>query len=314
MELINLSDGSLNAPHLDKKGLKKLILLPDYSPSRGILPTGSVAIYDASKHTPDYRYLGSDIGCGMLLARIDSPLKDLEHTGDKTYLRLKENIDGETSLGRGNHFINFYEVEESQDPSFQENEQLVLIHSGSRLFGKRVYEEKLMGQEYIDAHNQAVGNATENRKKLLAILQQETNLGMIPLLDLPHNTISIDNDEREIIYRKGSVHIASGEIAVISSHVGGKAAIVKAKPDIDEIEKSMCHGTGRKFSRSEAKKMIFDFEKLRNNIYIPKSITNKSMQTEAPDCYRKLEAILDRLLPYIEVTQSLRPLSYIGGL
>ena len=60
--------------------------------------------------------------------------------------------------------------------------------------------------------------------------------------------------------------------------------------------------------------MIFDFEKLRNNIYIPKSITNKSMQTEAPDCYRKLEAILDRLLPYIEVTQSLRPLSYIGGL
>src|SRR3989338_3407417 len=308
MEYINKSTKSLNA-NLDKKGLKKLIILPDYSPGKGRLPNGSVAIYSANEHSISGEFLGPDIGCGMLLARFGENLgDDLAYANYGIFVKLREAR--KASLGSGNHFINIYKVETSNLPNLDKEDNVVLIHSGSRLYGRDIFGKRLVGERYVEAHEHAQMFARQNRQKLLEIVMEASATETDTLLDIPHNTVELNNGE--VIYRKGAVKLKPGEISIISSYLGGKAIIVRAKPKIEELEWSMCHGTGRKISRSDAKEIPFDSTELRKRIHIPNTIYDDSIDTEAPHCYRDIEEIFPRVEDYIEVVAELKPLSYVS--
>ncbi len=77
---------------------------------------------------------------------------------------------------------------------------------------------------------------------------------------------------------------------------------------------SSCHGTGRLMSRGAAKDIAagYNFSVLRERVYIPESISDASIQTEAPFCYRDLDACL-RLLDGLAVEERrFAPFAYLG--
>jgi len=310
MELINISNKNLQAPHLEKEGLEKLIILPDYCPGKGRLPVGSIAIYDSSRHILNVAYLGPDIGCGFRLAKFIDPLDDVERSSYRLASQLKKVKKGLGSLGRGSHFINFYKVDNSELPELNQGDFVVLIHTGSREKGKSVFEQKLTGQEYFKAYKEALKFAAQNRETILKQVESSTENFTQTLYDLSHNTI--DQKRGKIIYRKGAARVGPGEIGIIPSYIGGKLILVKAKNSIRELANSMCHGTGRKLSRSESKKLEFDSKELRRNIVIPNTISDAGLKTEAPHCYRTIEEILPQIKDYVSVVAELNPLSYVG--
>ena len=164
MEFINISDTNLNA-NIDKQGLKKLIILPDHSPGRGKLPVGSVAVYSKKEHTPYSELLGPDIGCGMLLAKFKSKVRNLEDSVNGIAEKIISKNKGFGSLGGGNHFINFYKVKDSNiSPIIAPSDQTVLIHSGSRDKGNNIYKEKLSGEDYIRKQSEILEYSKNNRK------------------------------------------------------------------------------------------------------------------------------------------------------
>tara|TARA_Y100000310_G_scaffold213497_1_gene214435 strand:- start:16 stop:528 length:513 start_codon:yes stop_codon:yes gene_type:complete len=150
MEFINLSDKPLIFKG-SKKGLKKMVVLPDYCPGRGVIPVGLVAVYDRKNHVISSDYLGPDVSCGMTLARF-KPREDLEYLAYGVASKLELLSKELGSLGRGNHFVDIYEVtERKENAGVEKGEHLVLVHSGSRLKGQKIYAQGLEEEEYTEA-------------------------------------------------------------------------------------------------------------------------------------------------------------------
>jgi len=306
-KFINLSDKPLNA-NINKKGLKRLILLPDHSPGRGKLPVGSVAVYSKEEHIPTSEYLGPDIGCGILLAKFKHPLINLKYSNYKLASRLRASKKELGSLGGGNHFIDFYEVSNSKSPLFKKRDQLVLIHSGSRLKGKEIFEKGLKGLEYLEKYKEVNRFGKENRKELLKLVEECVEDKTDIILDNIHNSLEVNDD---FIYRKGTVKLKDDELGIISSSMGENAILITPKPSLKQLEFSVCHGTGRKISRGEAKEIYFDSEEIRKKICIPSIIYDENLKNEAPFCYRSLEEIFPRIKEFVLVKGILKSLSHV---
>ena len=94
----------------------------------------------------------------------------------------------------------------------------------------------------------------------------------------------------------------------------GDIVLVKGTAEVSGVYDSMCHGTGRTMSRSQAKLLSNDYNyaELRERIYIPDKIGNESIKTDAPYCYRDLDECLSLIDTLIEVQQRFRPIAYLG--
>lgn len=308
--ITNLSGNGLNLDRLSLKEAKRLIFLPDYSPCKGRLPVGAVAVFDSRTHIPSVEYIGPDIGCGMLLARFkEQPLDNLNYRAYSIACALQLGTGILGSLGGGNHFIDIYEVQESSLSTITAGEHLVLIHSGSRKKGVEAYEGRLKGQEYIKAHNKAVEFATKNRKMLLDIVREATQSDADVLFDRVHNYMEVNNNE--VIYRKGANKLNMGDIGIIPSSMVGDAVLIRAKPLLADLEWSINHGTGRKISISDARKMSFDSNEIRKHVYIPHFIYDDSFKTENPEAYKALGDILPIINQYVEIVGRLKPVAFV---
>lgn len=303
MELVNLAGRPLIGK-LDKKGLKKLVLLPDYSPSKGKLPIGSVAVYSLREHAPSPAFLGPDIGCGMLLARFEDFMKDdLECLAYSLAADLRLNRNGLGTLGSGNHFLDFYYSKDKGD-------WYLLIHTGSRLVGKSIYESGVKGEAYIREHNRALKYAAQNRREVLGKVENlHGSAGMEIIFHQPHNFLEVNGDE--IVYRKGANKVSRNQPTVISSTLEGDAVIVVPERELTDTEFSIPHGTGRKVSRSEAKETEYDFHEIKKRVYIPSIIQADELRSEHPSCYRSLREVLDPLRDRVKVTSTLEPKAYV---
>lgn len=309
MELVNLTHNYLKLKKgYSLKGLKKLILLPDYSPAGGILPVGSVAVFNKKEHKITSDFLGPDIGCGMLLAKFSKPLKDIEYTNYKLVERLRSKTEM-GSLGGGNHFIDMYESDEINELGLKKGDMVTLIHSGSRLEGQYIFLEGSEGWDYYEKYCEAVEFGKENRRYLLKKVEKSSENKLEIIFDRIHNTLEESGDN--IIYRKGAIKLKPNEIGILSSCMGEDALIIKAKEKIKDLEYSICHGTGRKISRSDAKEIEFDSGKIRDKICIPSTICDRYFKTEAPHCYNTLEETLPPLKDYVEVIGKLKAKSYV---
>ena len=133
------------------------------------------------------------------------------------------------------------------------------------------------------------------------------------ILDKNHNGFEMLNDGYVII-RKGAVKLLSNETAVIPSSMNGDVVLVKAKDTINKVLNSMSHGTGRIMSRSEAKTYAekFDYKSLREMIYIPNMISDASIKTEAPFCYRAIDSCLQLIEKLVTEVQRFSPFAYLG--
>lgn len=286
------------------KGLKaeEIIFFPDACPGKSPLPTGTVV---KTKQEDWRKFAVSDCGCGMLLAKSKLKKSEFDKTKwDLIYQDLKKNKGKLGDLGSGNHFLDAVE-------SYLDDSLYFLIHTGSRNESKLV-DHLIEQPNQFDSKFQEVCNwAKANRSAVLKIVEKHFGKTEI-ILDKNHNHFEIKEDY--VIIRKGASKLNPNELTVIPSNMIGDIVLVKGTSKVNEVYTSMCHGTGRTMSRSEAKihSKYYDYGKLREQIYIPSQIGNESIKTDAPYCYRDLDECLALITDLIEVQNRFKPMAYLG--
>lgn len=305
---------------------KWVALMPDTHTGKG-MPIGGVI---AAKGVVVPNAVGVDIGCGMIYAGTNLKTADIRdiYTANGVFIKglvgdilrnipvghnhhkkaqrskvldkareefekyegngelLHEIQDGYYqigTLGGGNHFIELQEDEEGFLG--------IMIHSGSRHFGKTVCEffnnkarelnerwrsevpseyklsflptDNMEGKNYIDWMNLSLDFAEENRASMMnavkGILEKwvEKHSGFKveynKEINCHHNYANLENHygENVWVHRKGATRARKDEFAVIPGAMGSYSYIVQGKGS----EESFCscsHGAGRRFSRTAA--------------------------------------------------------------
>lgn len=305
---------------------KWVCLMPDTHAGMG-MPIGGVI---ATKGVVIPNAVGVDIGCGMAYVGTNIPVRVLKETqtgngniiqgmvGDilrnipvgfahhKTVMpcytmdkawdelsRYEENAEllGQLeagyfqigTLGGGNHFIELQE----DDEGFLS----VMIHSGSRHFGKSVCDyfhqkarelntrwysqvpdayrlaflptDSKEGKQYLEWMNLSMEFARENREKMMlavkAVLEKwigkytDLNLEYQDEINCHHNYAALENHygENVWVHRKGAVRAREGELTVIPGAMGSYSYVVRGLGN-QESFCSSSHGAGRAYSRKGA--------------------------------------------------------------
>lgn len=300
-ELINKLYGWI--PH--DLNYEKIVFFPDACPGKSPLPTGTAVLTNQENWR---KFAISDIGCGMLMAKSQLKLNDFnKKEWNEIYKLLKKNKSDKPQLGSGNHFLDMF-------CSLKDERIYFVVHTGSRHEGRKV--EKLLDKPaaFDKEYENTVKWARENRMSVYDFLEKV--YGKLDLvLDKPHNTYEILNNGNVII-RKGSVKLEAGDRTIIPSNMEGDMILVEATKEISKYLNSMSHGTGRVMSRGESKQYAeqYDYEALRKLIYIPEQISNASIKTEAPFCYRNIDDCMNLLNGVVTEVERFIPIAYIGQL
>lgn len=282
--------------------------------------------------------LGPDIGCGMLcinLGKINVNLELFDHrlrkiipSGanicDKNDKYINTNIHIEKlhcykslrntnllerefgTLGGGNHFI---ELDKDEDDNIY-----LIIHTGSRNLGKRVWEYygKLDNylidrdlQNYLDDCNICNIWAKTNReiiaKKLCDAMKIQNFSKLIKKnsFDCPHNFIEGN------LVRKGALKAINETIIPINMRDG---CIIGTGLSNEDWNYSGPHGAGRIMSRNEAKKFI----SLEEYKYSMKGIFTTSISEstidESPMAYKNIEDIINNISDTIKIEKIIKPI------
>lgn len=262
-------------------GVKAVAAMPDLHPGK-YGPVGCAML--AERVHP--QFVGANIGCGMGLFQLDSPVRKLR--ADKTAERLRSlegPWDGDTAavlieaglnstafdaslgtIGGGNHFCEVQAIEEIVEPEAAARAGLdrqlayVLVHSGSRGLGYSVLERLLSGGgaplepaseaglAYLAAHDVAVRWAKLNRRIIADRAAEALRADNRIMADVAHNLA--EPHAGGILHRKGAAPADRGLLAVPGSR-GTLSYLVEplaaARP---ETLASLAHGAGRKYERS----------------------------------------------------------------
>ncbi|WP_116128440.1 RtcB family protein [Lewinella sp. IMCC34183] len=285
-------------------GLKaeEIIFFPDACPGKSPLPTGTVV----KTYQHDWRrFAVSDCGCGMLLAKSRLSMNDFDKRAwDSVYNDLKKNKGKLGDLGSGNHFLDAI-------ADYNDDSVYFLIHTGSRNESQLVDHLIDKPDEFDVTFESVCQWASDNRSAVLKSVEKYFGKTEV-ILDKNHNHFEIIDDY--VIIRKGAAKLTPGELTVVPSNMVGDIVTIRGNEEVAKVYNSMCHGTGRTMSRSEAKKLSssYDYDELRGKIYIPEPIKNESIKTDAPYCYRSLDDCLPLISDLVTVEQRFRPIAYIG--
>lgn len=305
---------------------KWVSLMPDTHAGMG-MPIGGVI---AARGVVIPNAVGVDIGCGMAYTRTNVRLEEIKDimTGNGTMVQamigdIMRNIpvgfshhktpmpcytldrafdemdryeeDGELlgqleagyfqigTLGGGNHFIEL----QADDEGFLS----IMIHSGSRHFGKSVCDyfhqkareintryysqvpdeyrlaflsaDSREGRRYLNWMNLSMDFARENREKMMlavkAVMEKwigkytDLNLEFSEDINCHHNYAALETHygEEVFVHRKGAVRAENGELAVIPGAMGSYSYVVMGKGNPESFC-SCSHGAGRQYSRKGA--------------------------------------------------------------
>ena len=281
---------------------EEVIFFPDVCPGISPLPTGTVVF---TRQDNWRKFAISDCGCGMMLCKSEIAVKDFKKKDwDNIYRDLKNQKGKLGDLGSGNHFLDTLE-------SYSNDRIYFLIHTGSR-------NESNIVDHLIDKPNMFDSTFTEvcdwafqNRTAIKEII--EKYFGKLEVIvDKNHNHFELV--EGGVIIRKGAVKAEPGDLVVIPSNLDGDVVLARATENVGDVFNSLNHGTGRVMSRSEAKEhsSLYDYDDLRRRIYIPKEISNASIKTEAPFCYRELDECIYLIRDLIKEVERFSPFAYLG--
>ncbi|MFY0606407.1 MAG: RtcB family protein [Cyclobacteriaceae bacterium] len=281
---------------------EEIVFFPDACPGKSPLPTGTVV----KTRQEDWRkFAVSDCGCGMLLAKSSISIQDFDKSvWDDIHAALKANKGKLGDLGSGNHFLDAVK-------SYDDDTLYFLIHTGSRKESNLVDHLIDKPGEFDSTFDSVCNWAEDNRRAVLQIVERHFGKTTV-ILDKNHNHFEKMDDH--VIIRKGASKLEPNEITVVPSHMTGDIVTVRAKESVKSVFNSMCHGTGRTMSRSDAKAFSnsFDYDQMREDIYIPEAIQNISIKTDAPYCYRDLDDCMSLIDDLVEVVQRFRPIAYLG--
>jgi RNA-splicing ligase RtcB len=333
----------LNQPIAEGQTIR---MMPDIHAGKGCTIGTTMTITD--KVVPNL--VGSDIGCGMEVLYLDTDeidferldniirtkvphgyskrtvphhfMKDFDLTELKCYFGLEAGSEGNFALGTlggGNHFI---EVNRTQN-----NELVLVIHSGSRRIGADVceYYQNQALKEFKRFHNMADNKdliycegklfedyihdmkimqdfAVLNRKAIAETILSEYGIDYAKKFTTIHNYIDMDR----MILRKGAVSANKNETLIIPINMRDGSIICKGKGN-PEWNYSAPHGAGRLYSRSQAKRELsFDeFERAMDGIY--STSVKKSTIDESPMAYKPIDNILNNVKDTVNIIDIVKP-------
>lgn len=261
--------------------------------------------------------------------------REVFNAADERLSRLEERVFGQVqeripaamqlcSLGSGNHFI-------SLERSEKTNEIYLLVHSGSRQFGKsvcRVFQKMAADQHpsgnakgleylspsddgfeaYLDFMDIGIRLAARNKEvmaqEIMSFLGVNEKEGAIKT---NHNYY--DRNERTI--RKGAVSAKKDELFLCPINMRDGTLICRGKGNND-WNQSAPHGAGRLMSRAAAKELL-DIKSVRATLGELFTTTVDSSLDEAPDAYKSFDFICEHITPTAEVADRLRPLYNFKG-
>jgi tRNA-splicing ligase RtcB len=339
--------------------------MPDVHAGFGV-PVGSVV---ALKDAVAPGIVGVDIGCGMDALRtsltpamLPKDLKGLRlrieefipngtgcahetaHPGTKApefeelWERVKQTRQSRCSLenakrqmgtlGSGNHFIEVCED--------QEGRIWLMLHSGSRNFGKEVAdsyahlaEEHPINRDLPDKRiavfprespdfadywrdmQTAQEYARLNRQLMMDLLLSALHaegLDYAPVdmrVSCHHNyaTEEVIDGEKLIVARKGAIEAKEGQWGIIPGAMGRKSFIVQGLGNPESLM-SASHGAGRKMSRSKANK-TFTLDDLRESTKGVECHIGKGVLDEIAMAYKDIEVVMqnqaDLVTPMFEL-------------
>ncbi|WP_394835482.1 RNA ligase RtcB family protein [Pendulispora rubella] len=271
-------------------GVRWAVGMPDLHPGKGH-PIGAVILVDGMVYP---HLVGSDIGCGMALYRIELPrsklhaerlakrLRGLEGTweGDAdAWLRDRGVVepsfrDALGTIGGGNHFAELQAVHEVAEPSalealgLQKDTHVLLVHSGSRGLGESILRahvavhgakglevDSVAGRDYLRAHDRALMWGRANRALIAHRFAESVGADLHPVLDVCHNAVT--PHDGGWLHRKGAAPHDEGPIAIPGSR-GTLTYLVEPTGDGMNSGHSLAHGAGRKWTRSDARARMRD--------------------------------------------------------
>lgn len=267
------------------EGIERIVGLPDLHVGAGIAV--GAAFWSPDRVWP--HLVGGDIGCGMGLWELSSPLRkfrlgsverklrslDEPWAGDTlsavTCIGLPPNLAGPAlgTIGGGNHFVEFQRIEEVvdrerfDDLDLQADRVWMMVHSGSRGLGQAVLQAHKTepvsagmlaaspaGQAYLAEHDQATTWAVLNRRIIAQRFCEAIGAEARPVLDICHNCVTPHLGGW--LHRKGAAPADRGLVAIPGSRGDFSYLVEPVADGADLALSSLAHGAGRKWSRSDA--------------------------------------------------------------
>lgn len=236
------------------------------------------------------RLVGSDIGCGMGLFRLDLSTRKLRL--DKLAERIRvldEPWRGDASaaldeagltstgfeaslgtIGGGNHFCEVQAIEEILEPEMaaraglEKDAAYMLVHSGSRGFGHSILERCLAdgaaaldphgeaGEAYLAEHDRAVRWARLNRRIIAERTAEAARSTAVALADLSHNMLEVVDAPGggRAILHRKGAAPSDRGLVPIPGSRGTLSYLVEPLSGRPEALASLAHGAGRKYDRA----------------------------------------------------------------
>lgn len=274
-----------------------------------------------------------------LMPHFDCPISE-RHGGPVTLREWNNALHSLGTLGGGNHFI---EIQRGSDGNIW-----ILIHSGSRNFGKQVadhYNKKAVeinekwfssipkewelaffpmddenGQQYLSEMQYCVDFALANRKlmmdRITAIVHEITGATFEPMINIAHNYARMENHfgRNLLLHRKGATSARDGEIGIIPGSQGTSSYIVRGKGSAESFS-SCSHGAGRKMGRKQAERTLnLEAEKKAlDDRGIVHNIRTASDLDEAPGSYKDIETVMAEQADLVDILVKLEPLGVVKG-
>ena len=332
-------------------GMRRAVGLPDLHPGKGA-PIG--AVFACAGWVYPY-LIGNDIGCGMGLWRTDLGRKavkldrwerrlvdlDGRWSGDAAAWLADRGVDPTPhdaalgTIGLGNHFAEVQAVEQTVDAAaaasigLEPDRLLLLVHSGSRGLGEAVLRAHVNrfanggladGTDeqagYLAQHEHAVAWAHANRALIAHRVLEALGAEGEPLLDVTHNTVGRGTlDGTPVwLHRKGATPADQGPL-VIAGTRGTLSYVVLPTGDGAATLRTLAHGAGRKWKRSEARGRLEGRFRAQDLVRTPlrgRVICEDRdlLYEEAPQAYKDVDRVVGDLVAVgaASVVASLRPL------
>lgn len=331
-------------------GVVQSIGLPDLHP--GKTPVGAAFITEGIIYP---HLIGNDIGCGMSLFQteiehrkfgLDRMTKRLEGVSLDRIDSSGASISAPSTLfdrslgtvGGGNHFAEFQMVHAIHDYEtfdglgMEENRIALLVHSGSRGFGRNILERFIFEHQaqhglaigtpgfaqYLAEHDQAVAWAHANRRlighRILKALGLKPELS--PVLESMHNALSpMDiGNATQFIHRKGAAPYDPAGVIIPGSR-GSLTYLVVPTGDAAITGYSLAHGAGRKWDRNVCQtKLLGKYTKdsIRTTRLKSRVVCDEPrlLFEEAPEAYKNIDTVIQTLIDWglAKVVATFKPL------
>lgn len=271
------------------EGMIAAVGMPDIHPGKGG-PVGGVFL---TRNLFYPHIIGNDAGCGMGLFQTTHKKRKMKRDKWAAALNSWAEISDDkkepaiieaglepsrydaalSSLGGGNHFAELQIVEEVIDESEfkrlggDDKNIFLLVHSGSRSLGERLYREHTEkfgagalqekteeAVKFFLHYDHAVRWASLNRRLIAERFMEEIGGDAELLLDISHNLISAQhiNGENYWLHRKGAAPSDAGPIIIPGSR-GTLSYLVLPLGNQEQNLWSVAHGAGRKWNRGSCK-------------------------------------------------------------